>query len=209
MAGLIGSLVAGAAQGLAQGVQQNTPIALAQLQEEIRAETEARIHERTRGEQKADMATQQENQLGLIGARIKAEKDADPSAAALREAQTEQIRISTKQSKQQAELQKQREGAFDLANNDKAPQEERNAARKLYNNLTEKLNSMIPSEKTKIMDEFGNDKLADKRKSYDTMAETSATKQYQSPSEVQAAKAAGKIKTGDIINTPNGQIRVK
>ena len=188
MAELAGLLTAGLAGGIGAGMQQNAQMQqqfnMAQMQNEMKMLMDERIAERARTDKAAEGATAHGYRMEEISAEGKAKegllsaKTNDPENE-LRSAQAEQIRANIARDKQQTDLQKQRDDAFDVANNDKATPEERASARKVYNTVTAKLNSLQPAEKTKVTDDFGGEKLADKRKTYEPMSDPKSSQEIR------------------------------
>ena len=188
MAELAGLLTAGLAGGIGAGMQQNAQMQqqfnMAQMQNEMKMLMDERIAERARTDKATEGATAHGYRMeeisaegkvkeGLINAQSKGPENE------LHKAQTEQIRANLARDKQQTDLQKQRDDAFDVANNDKATPEERASARKVYNTVTAKLNSLQPAEKTKVTDDFGGEKLADKRKTYEPMSDPKSSQEIR------------------------------
>lgn len=185
--------------------------AAAQKLAERSTQVEGAQHERNRKEVVADQVTAQKDALGLIDARGKQERQSANTSKADDMTKTEIAEnnnllaefISTSEAAAKNPSDKE------MANNAEV-------LRKQYIARTGKdPRQSKGGDYSAIMegDETGVKRLTgtlEKNTGTITRLKPENNEQtFSTPAEVQAAKAAGKIKSGDIINTPNGQMKVK
>ena len=217
--GLIGSFLGGAAPGMMEvGKQMADYSSRSTLMKEeaaIRAEAEARLHERGRGEQQADYETKKADEISAEGRRVKNEisirnKTRDPL-----DVEASQFTLDTAQ-KNEGYKQGLINAEAVMAQSAPDTPEYNKAAKdaEIYKKAMNAGGKEGGAFHTNVVDdEEGRKTLAvTDYKGNTTWRKPGDNQQAQTfatPAEVQAAKSAGKIKSGDIINTPNGQIRVK